>query len=99
MPVADIRCFLAEQKYVTAVSSEQELLIPDTLKDLETEFAAQFVRVHRNALVSVAHVIRLQRDEGGSWQVELEGVDARPAVSRRHLTQAKERLLKGVVPT
>ena len=99
MPVADIRFFLAEQKYVTAVSAEQELLIPDTLKDLETEFSEQFVRVHRNALVSVAHVIRLQRDDGGSWQVELEGVEARPAVSRRHLAQAKERLLKGVAPS
>ena len=66
-----------------------------TLKDLETEFSEQFIRVHRNALVSVAHVIRLQRDGAGSWQVELEGVNARPAVSRRHLAQAKERLLKG----
>ena len=95
MPVADIRCFLAEQKYVTAVSYEKELLIPDTLKDLEIEFSEQFIRVHRNALVSVAHVIRLQRDDGGSWQVELEGIDARPSVSRRHLAQAKERLLRG----
>ncbi len=95
MAVADIRCFLAEQKYVTACSPDHELLIPDTLKDLETEFAKRFIRVHRNALVSVAHIVRLHRDETGNWLVELEGVEVRPAVSRRHLPEVKERLLQG----
>ncbi|MFK8048666.1 MAG: LytR/AlgR family response regulator transcription factor [Halioglobus sp.] len=94
MPVSDIRCFVAEQKYVTAVSPEQELLLPDTLKDLEEEFPDRFLRVHRNALVSVAHISRLQRDESGSWLVELEGVEYRPAVSRRHLSAVKERMLR-----
>ena len=95
MAVADIRCFLAEQKYVTACSPDQELLIPDTLKDLESEFAKGFIRVHRNALVSFAHIVRLHRDETGNWLVELEGVEVRPAVSRRHLPEVKERLLQG----
>ena len=94
MPVSEIRCFVAEQKYVTAVSPEQELLLPDTLKDLEEEFPDRFLRVHRNALVSVAHISRLQRDESGSWLVELEGVEYRPAVSRRHLSAVKERMLR-----
>lgn len=94
MPVADIRCFVAEQKYVTAYSPDQELLIPDTLKDLESEFAERFIRVHRNALVSVAHVDRLQRDESGSWLAQLDSVDVCPAVSRRHLADVKERLLR-----
>jgi len=49
------------------------------------------VRVHRNALVAVAHVIGLRRDDEG-WCVELEGVDISPQVSRRHLSSVKERL-------
>jgi two-component system response regulator AlgR len=93
MPVADIRFFLAEQKYVTACSSAAQLLIPDTLKDLEQEFDQQFLRVHRNALVALAHIVRLQRDDRGGWQVVLDGVDERPAVSRRHLAQVKQRLV------
>ena len=38
MALEDIRCFLAEQKYVTACGPDGALLIPDTLKDLEKEF-------------------------------------------------------------
>lgn len=92
MPVDEIRCFLAEQKYVTAYSAQGELLIPDTLKDLQQEFAASFVRVHRNALVALAHIVLLQRDGSIGWCVELEGVQERPIVSRRHLSEVKKRL-------
>lgn len=95
MPVADVRCLLAEQKYVTAYSPSGELLIPDALKELEREFGQRFLRVHRNALVAVAHVVRLQRDEQGPWYVVLEGVSQRPMVSRRHLTEVKQRLVSG----
>ncbi|MEP0202881.1 MAG: LytTR family DNA-binding domain-containing protein [Halioglobus sp.] len=93
LPVTAVRCFLAEQKYVTAYSADQELLLPDTLKDLEVEFPDQFVRVHRNALVSLAHIVRLAKGDEG-WCVELEGVAVRPAVSRRHLAEVKARLLE-----
>ncbi|MEP4486629.1 MAG: LytTR family DNA-binding domain-containing protein [Halioglobus sp.] len=93
MPVAAVRCFLAEQKYVSAYGADQELLLPDTLKDLETEFSDRFVRVHRNALVSLAHIERLAKGDEG-WCVELDGVAVRPAVSRRHLAEVKARLLE-----
>ena len=92
MPVADIRCFLAEQKYVTAYSPAGELLIPDTLKELEQEFDGAFVRVHRNALVAIEHIERLERIADGNWRVVLRGVESMPAVSRRHVTQVKQRL-------
>lgn len=93
LPVADIRCFVAEQKYVTAHAPGRELLLPDSLKDLEQEFPQRFLRVHRNALVALEHVERLLRNGDGGWCVELEGVALRPAVSRRHLATVKERLL------
>ncbi len=94
MPVAEIRCLLAEQKYVTACSPSAQLLIPDTLKELEREFGDRFLRVHRNALVARAHITRLQRDEDGTWTVVLDGVEHRPVVSRRHLAQVKQRLVE-----
>lgn len=94
-PVAEVRCLLAELKYVAAISPGRELLIPDTLKELEQEFGDRFVRVHRNALVARAFITRLQRDDGGSWQVVLDGVSERPLVSRRHLAGVKQRLLEG----
>lgn len=94
MAVADIRCFLAEQKYVTACNAEAELLIPDSLKELEREFGQRFLRVHRNALVALEYIVRLQRDDGGTWQVVLDGVEERPTVSRRHLSEVKQRLVE-----
>ena len=92
MALADIHCFLAEQKYVTAYGPAGALLLPDTLKDLEQEFVPYFLRVHRNALVALEHIVRLQRDDNGSWYVVLDGVDERPVVSRRHLAEVKQRL-------
>ncbi len=90
--VDDVRCFIAEQKYVRAVHGSGSLLISDTLKELEAEFAGRFLRVHRNALVSLSHVGGLHRGSDDSWSVELEGVEERPAVSRRHLSALKEKL-------
>ena len=95
MAVADVRCLLAQEKYVTACSPWAELLIPDTLKELEREFGERFLRVHRNALVARAHIVRLQRDEDGSWYVVLDGIEKRPLVSRRHLGDVKQRLQTG----
>ena len=95
MAVADVRCLLAQEKYVTACSPWAELLIPDTLKELEREFGERFLRVHRNALVARAHIVRLQRDEDGSWYVVLVGIEKRPLVSRRHLGDVKQRLQTG----
>jgi two-component system response regulator AlgR len=93
VPVVDVRCLLAEQKYVTACSPTAELLIPDTLKELEHEFGERFLRVHRNALVARAHIVRLARDDEGPWYVVLDGVEQRPMVSRRHLAEVKRRLV------
>jgi len=92
MAVEEIRCFLAEQKYVTALSPGGELTLTDTLRELESEFGDRFLRVHRNALVSLEHILRLERHGGEGWRVVLEGVEARPGVSRRHLAEVKRRL-------
>jgi two-component system response regulator AlgR len=95
LALQDIRCFTADHKYVTALASGRELVLPDTLRDLETEFAGDFIRVHRNALVAIAHIRQLLRDDEGGWFLELDGVELCPVVSRRHLPQVKALLLNG----
>jgi two-component system response regulator AlgR len=92
VPVSEVRCFIAEQKYVSVCHPDGKLLIPDSLKELEQEFGDAVIRVHRNALVALAHVKGLRRDEEEGWLVELDGVDLAPAVSRRHLSGVKDRL-------
>ena len=93
MPLADVRCFVAEDKYVTAYGPQGSLIIPDSLKELEQELRTGFIRVHRNALVALAHVVALQRTEEGAWVLELDAVEQQPQVSRRHLKDVRERLL------
>lgn len=91
VPLRAVRCFVAEQKYVVARHTDGELLITDTLKELESEFAAGFIRVHRNALVSVDWIERLDGGDGDA-RIHLRD-DERPIeVSRRHLPGVRKRL-------
>lgn len=90
--VADIRFFRAEQKYVTAAWPGGELLLDESLKDLEAEFGNRFLRVHRNALVALPHVERLDRDDDGNYEIRLRGLSETLKVSRRHLSNVRKAL-------
>ena len=85
IPLHEVRYFQADQKYVTVNFGEGEVIIDETLRELEEEFDDQFVRVHRNALIAKRHIAGLERDEEGQMRVRLDGVDDHLAVSRRHL--------------
>jgi two-component system response regulator AlgR len=63
------------------------------LKQLEEEFARDFVRAHRSVLVAIAHVEALERvgeDEG--YALRLRGEAEPLAVSRRQLAELRKRL-------
>ena len=90
IPVDEIRYFQADQKYVVVGTSEAQLLIEETLKSLEQEFANQFVRIHRNALVATRYITGLGKDEGGHAQVSLAGVAQTLEVSRRHMADVRK---------
>ncbi len=87
--VAQVRVLLADQKYVSAIFPGASLLLDESLRELEEEFGDRFLRVHRNSLVARDHVRALHRDAGGEWVLELDGVELRPVVSRRHLAEVK----------
>ena len=99
IPVLDIHYILADQKYVNVFHANGQDLIDDSLKSLEEEFADEFVRIHRGALVAVASIDSLRRTEDGQTQVVLRGGGVHETdgliVSRRHLTIVKRRLKKG----
>jgi two-component system response regulator AlgR len=90
IPVAEIRYFLADQKYVTVCSADGQVLIEDSLKSLEEEFGERFVRIHRNALVARRYLAGLDRDPEGGARVLLHGVDEALEVSRRHLSAIRK---------
>jgi two-component system response regulator AlgR len=91
IPTAEIRCFVADQKYVTVRHAGGEDLIEESLKSLEEDLGASFVRIHRNALVNVAHMAAIERDAEGQYYVRLRERDERLAVSRRMASDLRER--------
>jgi two-component system response regulator AlgR len=97
VPLADVLYLRAEQKYVTVRTAAREYLIEESLSHLEAEFAARFVRIHRNCLVAadaVAGVARESDDEGAEahWALRLKGVPEHLPVSRRQWPQVKAQL-------
>ena len=92
VPVENIYYFLADQKYVTVRHKNGSVLIDETLKDLETEFADRFIRIHRNALISLDYLDGLEMVSSGQYQVRCRELDERLAVSRRHLPLLRERM-------
>lgn len=90
--VNEVRCFLADHKYVTVYHTKGELLVDDTLKELEDEFGDRFVRVHRNALISLPHVEGMVRVPPGHYCIKLQGTVIKPVISRRHVTELRNQL-------
>lgn len=92
IPVDEVLCFIADQKYTTVRHAGGEDLIEESLRTLEEEFAGRFVRVHRNALVAIAQVARVEREADGHYAVHLRHDGGRLQVSRRLATEVLRRL-------
>lgn len=96
VPLAEVLYFKAELKYITVRTAARSYILDGSLNELEERYAAQYLRVHRNALV-LRHAMRaLERhhdpEEGEGWAVRLNGVDELLAVSRRQLAAVREAL-------
>lgn len=92
IPTENIYYFLADQKYVTVRHKNGSVLIDETLKDLEQEFSNKFIRIHRNALISLDYLDGLELVASGQYQVRCRELDEKLAVSRRHLPMLRERM-------
>lgn len=93
IPIDQVLYLRAELKYVTVRTAEREYLIEESLTALEKEFAARFVRIHRNCLVAKAAIAGFEKggDEGESgWVLKIKGLDEKLPVSRRQQAIVKE---------
>ncbi len=91
IPLGEVQFFFAEQKYTTVRHLKGEDLIEDSLRSLEDEFGTLFVRIHRNALVSVRYLEGIERNADGQYFVRLRGCEAPLQVSRRMAGELRER--------
>ena len=96
IPVRDVICFRADQKYVRVQHRNGEDLIDDSLNHLEQEFADEFVRIHRNALVAVRQIDMLKKTADGQILVTLregsQDEDSGLIISRRHVANVRRRI-------
>lgn len=95
IPVADVYYFLADQKYVTVRHTGGEDVIDESLKALHDEFAPDFVRIHRNALIAEKHIAAVERVAEGQYAVRMRDCKERLQVSRRHAGELLRRLREG----
>jgi len=95
VPVEQVLFLRAELKYITVRTAEREYLLEESLTAMEREFAARFVRIHRNCLVAKEAIEGFEKgggeeSEGSGWMVKLKGLGELLAISRRQQHIVKE---------
>lgn len=91
IPLTEIYYFYADQKYVTVKHKNGQDLIDEPLKELGEEFGADFIRIHRNALVAEKQIAAIERNDDG-YVVRIRDCEATLQVSRRHATELLRRV-------
>lgn len=99
VPVDTINFFRADQKYTAVHHDDGISLIDDSLKALEQEFADEFVRIHRAALVAVRRIDSIRKTSDGKLRAVLRDGshtdDKELIISRRHVAEVRRRLKGG----
>lgn len=94
IPVESILYLRAEMKYITVRTAEREYLAEESLGSLEKEFAARFIRIHRNCLVAKSEIESFEKvaeeSNESHWAVKLKGLEERLPISRRQQHLVKE---------
>ena len=94
VPLGEVLYLKAELKYITVRTASRSYVLDGSLSELEEKYALQFMRIHRNALISRRAVRALEKhfdpEEGEGWAVRLNGIDELLAVSRRQLSAVRE---------
>ena len=97
VPLAEVLYLKAELKYVTVRTADKSYILDGSLSELEDKYKAQFMRIHRNALIARRAVRALQKhvdpEEGEGWAVRLDGVDELLFVSRRQVAAVREAIV------
>jgi len=88
----DVCYVMAEDKYTRLIFTHGEALVDHSLKQLEQDYPAQLLRIHRKILVNKARLIALKRAEDGSHVVVIKDCNCLLPVSRRAYKIVKDHL-------
>jgi len=86
---------LADEKYVVVQHRRGELLIEESLRQLEETYPSQLIRLHRNCLVPPARLLGLKTLSDGRVLARLDGSEISPEISRRNLPAVRKLLRLG----
>lgn len=85
IPISKVIFFLASDKYTLVQTAEKEYLITTPIKELENQLdPGSFWRVHRNAIVNVVKIDRVQRSFTNQMLIGFNHIKERIKVSRRY---------------
>ena len=83
IPVVDVVCFEATEKYVNVVTPNGEALVRMSLRELMARIdSTDFIQVHRSVVVNSNSIISATRDENGHYSLSLRGLQRPLKVSR-----------------
>jgi two-component system response regulator AlgR len=88
----EVTCLIADEKYVVVHHQRGELLIEESLRQLEETYPDQLVRLHRNCLVPPARLLGLKTLADGRVLARLDGTELAPEISRRNLPTLRKLL-------
>jgi two-component system response regulator AlgR len=91
----EVICLLAEEKYVVVQHRRGELLIEESLRQLEEAYPDQLIRLHRNCLVPPARLLGIRTLADGRVLARLDGTELGPEISRRNLPAVRKLLRLG----
>lgn len=83
IPVADVVCFEATEKYVNVVTPSGEALVRMSLRELMARIdSSDFIQVHRSVMVNSGAILSATRDENGHYSLAVRGLQRPLKVSR-----------------
>ncbi len=83
IPVSEVVCFEATDKYVNVVTAGGEALVRMSLRELMASIdSTDFMQVHRSVLVNSNAILSATRDENGHYSLSLRGLERPLKVSR-----------------
>ncbi|NKB61383.1 MAG: response regulator [Gammaproteobacteria bacterium] len=94
VPLQEICYFKAENKYIVVKTATETYYMNETLNNIERDLGDEFIRAHRNALISVRHIDGLEKTEDELWYVLFKNIDDRLQISRRQKPSIRRCLRK-----
>ena len=83
IPVAEVICLEAADKYVTVVTAGGEALVRMSLRELASRLdGIELMQIHRGVMVNTACMMSASRDDLGRLAVRLRGLERELKVSR-----------------